>query len=49
MARKISWLKRSSIAGVTELVIGRAVRYAEGMRYPDGGGLPAAELACWIR
>jgi hypothetical protein len=28
---------------VTGLVGGRVVRYAGGMRYPDGGGLSAAE------
>jgi hypothetical protein len=30
---------------VTGLVGGRVVRYAGGMRYPDGGGLSAAERA----
>ena len=31
--------------GLLSLVIRRAVRYAGGMRYPDGGGLDAAERA----
>ncbi len=33
------------MAGVTGLVTRRTVRYAGGMRYPDGGGLTAAERA----
>ena len=33
------------MAGVTGLVTGCAVRYPGGMRYPDGGGLTAAERA----
>ena len=33
------------MAGVTSLVTRRVVRYAGGMRYPDGGGLTAAERA----
>ena len=39
-------LKRSSTAGVTGSGDGRRLaRYAGGMRYPDGGGLDAAERA----
>ena len=34
-----------SIAGLLSLVIRRVVRYAGTMRYPDGGGLTAAERA----
>jgi transposase len=33
------------MAGITGLVIWRVVRYSGGMRYPDGGGLDAAERA----
>ena len=38
-------LKRSSIAGLLRLVSRGVARYAVGMRYPDGGGLTAAERA----
>ena len=38
-------LKRSSIAGLLRLVSRGVARYAGGMRYPDGGGLTAAERA----
>ena len=38
-------LKRSSIAGLLRLVSRGVARYAGGMRYPDGGGLDAAERA----
>ena len=37
-------LKRSSIAGLLRLVSRGVARYAGGMRYPDGGGLTAAEM-----
>ena len=33
------------MAGVTDLVIWLVVRYTRGTRYPDGGGLDAAERA----
>jgi hypothetical protein len=38
-------LKRSSTAGGLALVTAGAARYAGTMRYPDGGGLTAAERA----
>jgi hypothetical protein len=39
----------SFIAGLLSLVIRRVVRYAGTMRYPDGGGLAAAEQAQLVR
>ena len=40
-------------SGVTGLVVVHGVRYAWGMRYPDGGGLTAQERArreqVWLR
>jgi hypothetical protein len=37
------------MAGVTGLVIWLVVRYAGSIRYPDGGGLDAAERAQALR